>query len=132
MKSTWNNGMGSRGRLPLALLVTGEGKIIKFDGVSIEGVCSAVVLKHEKNGRWSNTDYEILHHKTTSFVAWRQQYVYPGYSWKQKSWEDGKKWLEKMTGKSIDEHEFLEFIEREFEKTATRWDEYRRAEKEFE
>ena len=54
----WNNGMQSRSRYSRLLLYT-RNTVVQFDGSDIPGYCVVVGTSYQKNGKWSNTTYEI-------------------------------------------------------------------------
>ena len=54
----YNDGLQSRGRTPRLYLLKGS-KFVKFAGQSIDGYCSVITEKYQKNGKWSNTTYQI-------------------------------------------------------------------------
>ena len=53
-----NDGLCSGGRRPRLFFVRG-GTIAKFAGVSIPGLCTVLSTKYEKNGKWSNSAFQI-------------------------------------------------------------------------
>ncbi|BFT94992.1 MAG: hypothetical protein MNSN_01920 [Minisyncoccus archaeiphilus] len=54
----YNNGLQSGGRTPRLYLLKGS-NFIKFAGQSIEGYSSVITEKYQKNGKWSNTTYQL-------------------------------------------------------------------------
>ncbi len=129
MKSTWNDGIGSRGRQPKACLVTADGNVHSFTGGSISGVCRSDITGYTKNGKWSNSDYAILHADTTVFVSWSQNWG-TGQSWPQLSWKAGWAWLAEKAS-ALTEEGFEKFIRACYPTTAKRWDEQKASESEF-
>lgn len=129
MKSFWNDRQGNRDRRALSVLVTEDGNVHQFTGMSIPGVCQAADLGFTKNGKWSYTEFEVLHRDSTSFVSWMEDWG-NGLAFPQPSWEAGFTWLaEQAAGLSMEG--FEKFIREKFPKTAERWDDRRRAESEF-
>jgi hypothetical protein len=92
IKSKWNNGVMGCDRLPIAVLVTADGQPYRFTGSSIPGVCNAVQTAFLKNGKWSNSTYELHHHAATAFVAWYEDWD-TGEVWPQSSWEEAYRFL---------------------------------------
>jgi len=129
MKSTWNNRQGNRDRQAMAVLVTADGRVHKFTGSSLPGVCQSSETGREKNGKWSNSTYAVLHHETTSFVGWSQDWD-TGQSFPQASWDAGFLWL-KTAAPAVTMNGFESFIREGFTKTAARWDAVSAAEAEF-
>lgn len=129
MKSTWNDGIGNRGRNPVALLVTADGKPHRFTGASIPGVCQSTRTGSEKNGKWSNCDYAVLHHDTTAFVAWMQDWG-TGETWPQSSWDEGFRWLA-TKAPALKPGHFDAFVRANWPKAAEKWDAVAAGEAEF-
>ena len=129
MKSTWNNRQGNRDRQAVAVLGTADGRIHKFTGASLPGVCQSSETGREKNGKWSNSTFSVLHHDTTSFVGWSQDWD-TGQSFPQASWDAGFLWL-KTAAPAVTMNGFESFIREGFPKTAARWDAVSAAEAEF-
>lgn len=129
MKSTWNNSIGNRERKALACLVTFEGTPHQFREKSIPGVCQSTITGFQKAGKWSNQDFQILHHDTTSFVSWRQDYD-TGEPWPQASWHEGFLWLAKQAP-TLKPGAFDAFIRQEWPATASKWDSVAAGEAEF-
>ena len=129
MKSTWNNRQGNRDRQAVAVLVTADGRVHKFTGASLPGVCQSSETDREKNGKWSNSTFEVLHHDTTSFVGWSQDWD-TGETFPQVSWDAGFLWL-KTAAPAVTMSGFESFIREGFPKTAARWDAVSAAEVEF-
>lgn len=113
----------------MAVLVTAEGRIHKFTGASIPGVCQSTETGREKNGKWSNCDYAVLHHETTSFVAWQQDWD-TGESWPQYSWEEGFMWLANKAH-ALKPELFDAFVRANWPKAAEKWDAVAAGEAEF-
>ena len=113
----------------MAVLVTADGRIHKFTGSSLPGVCQSSETGREKNGKWSNSTYAVLHHETTSFVGWSQDWD-TGQSFPQASWDAGFLWL-KTAAPAVTMNGFESFIREGFPKTAARWDAVSAAEAEF-
>ena len=67
---TWNDRLGNRGRSAFLVLVDGEGKLHNFVGRPIEGVCKSRVLESARDGKWSNSTFEIRLAAGVR-VAWR-------------------------------------------------------------
>lgn len=129
MKSTWNDGIGSRERSPVACLVTEAGQPHKFAGASIPGICQSTKTGSEKKGKWSNCDYAVLHHDSTIFVSWRQDWD-TGESWPQSSWDEGYRWLA-TKAPSLSMVHFESFIRANWPKAAAKWDLVAEGEAEF-
>ena len=129
MKSAWNDGIGNRGRNPVAVLVTADGKPHRFTGESIPGVCQSTRTGSEKKGKWSNTDYAVLHHDTTAFVAWRQDWE-TGESWPQASWEEAFRWLA-TKAPALKPGHFEAFVRANWPKATEKWDAVAAGESEF-
>jgi hypothetical protein len=129
MKSTWNNGVGPRGRQAIAVLVTEDGRVHRFAGSSIPGVCRADVVAYQRSGRWSNSTFAVEHRPSTGLVAWRQDWE-TGRTWPQTSWEAGFAWLaSKAPGASRGGFEAA--IRLNWPETAERWDKAAQAVDEF-
>ncbi|MDD3293026.1 MAG: hypothetical protein PHI45_02805 [Candidatus Pacebacteria bacterium] len=58
MRYEYNDGSCSAGREPRLYLAKGD-KIARFNGRDIEGFCVIAKSRYEKNGKWSNTTYEL-------------------------------------------------------------------------
>jgi hypothetical protein len=129
MKSKWNDGIGSRDRAPVAVLVTADGQPHRFTGKSIPGVCQSTQTDFTKNGKWSNSDFEILHHDTTAFVSWRQDWD-TGKTWPQASWDEAYRFLATQAP-ALKPGLFDSFVRQHWPKTAARFDEVASAEVEF-
>jgi hypothetical protein len=129
MKTVWNNKQGSRDSRAWCLLVTLSGSVHKFTGDSIPGVCSAVVADYTKDGKWSNSTFEITHHDTTIVVSFMDDWG-TGKAFPQVSWEAGFFWLA-VKAPMLSKELFEGFIRESFPKTAAAWDESRVAEAEF-
>jgi hypothetical protein len=121
MKTTWNNAQGSRDRKAVAVLVCADGRIHNFTGETIPGVCQSSVTGYEKNGKWSNTTFEVLFHDTTVLVAWKEDWD-TGMKWPQASWDAGFQWL-LAKAPAATMVTFQEFIRAgKYPKTVERWD----------
>jgi hypothetical protein len=129
MKSKWNDGIMSRGRAPIAVLVTADGQPHRFTGRSIPGVCHAVAVGYEKKGKWSNSDYEVLHHDTTAFVAWYEDWD-TGEVWPQSSWEEAYRFLA-TKAPTLKPGLFNAFVRQHWSKAAEKFDAVAAAEAEF-
>ena len=129
MKSSWNNRQGNRDRQAVAVLVTADGRVHKFSGESIPGVCQAQRTGYEKAGKWSNSTFSIVHHDATKLVSWDQDWD-TGRTWPQESWDTGFLWL-KTAAPAVTREHFETFIRAEFPKTVPRWDAVAAAESEF-
>lgn len=92
MKTTWNDRQGNRDRKARCLIVTEDGACHPFSGESIPGVCHAQRVSFEKNGKWSNSTWEIEHRPSTSVVTWDDDWD-TGRTWPQASWAEGLLWL---------------------------------------
>jgi len=55
---TYNDGLESGSRRP-RLYLTKAGKAVKFLGENIEGYCVIASSQYKKNGKWSNTTYQL-------------------------------------------------------------------------
>lgn len=129
MKTIWNDKIGPRDRKPRCVIVTADGRIFKFVGDSIPGVCRADMIGFEKAGKWSNATYEITHAETTFVVSWMDDWE-TGRPFPQRTWEEGYFWLAERAP-TLTRENFEAFIREYFPKTAARWDEARKAEEEF-
>ena len=58
MRYEYNDGLQNGGRRPRLYLAKG-GEVKKFAGENIPGYCAIVTAKYEKNGKWSNTTYQL-------------------------------------------------------------------------
>lgn len=135
MKSTWNNGQGSRDRQSRCVLVTPDGNVHQFTGASIPGVCHAVELDYRKNGKWSNSTYQIEHAETTAVVQWSDDWD-TGRVFPQPSWEAGYFWLAERAPMLTREgfEAYIRAVSRpdsRYHDAAQRWDVAREAEAEF-
>jgi hypothetical protein len=129
MKSIYNDGIGKRGRKPVAVLVTVDGQPHRFTQDSISGVCQSTLIGSEKKGKWSNRDYAVLYHDTTAFVSWMQDWD-TGESWPQSSWDAGYRWLA-TKAPALKPGLFDAFIRANWPKTAEKWDAVAAGEAEF-
>jgi hypothetical protein len=129
MKSKWNDGIMSRGRRPIAVLVTADGQPHRFTGTSIPGVCHAVHVGYEKKGKWSNSTYELLHHDTTAFVSWYEDWD-TGEVWPQSSWEEAYRFLA-TKAPALKPELFAAFVRQHWPKAAEKFDAVAAAEAEF-
>lgn len=55
---SYNDGLLPAGRWPRLYLAKGS-EVVKFAGANIPGFCAIVTQSHEKNGKWSNTTYQL-------------------------------------------------------------------------
>jgi len=55
---SYNDGLRPGGRRPRLYLAKG-GEVKKFLGENIPGYCAIVTAQYEKNGKWSNTTYQL-------------------------------------------------------------------------
>jgi len=129
MKTTWCDKQGSRDRQSVAALVTSDGEVIKFKGESIPKVCAVAVISRSKNGKWSNSTYEINHHETTVVVAWMEDFE-TGQTFPQASWAAGYLWL-KTQAPTASMAGFGSYVRANYPKTAVRWDSAAAGEAEF-
>jgi hypothetical protein len=119
----------SRGRRPIAVLVTADGQPHRFTGASIPGVCHAVAVAYQKNGKWSNSTYELHHHDTTAFVSWFQDWD-TGETWPQASWEEAYRFLAQKAP-ALKPELFAAFVRQHWPKAAEKFDGVAAAEAEF-
>jgi hypothetical protein len=126
MKTTlFNDGMKSRERREICIVVPKNGTIHKFIGESIPGICFSTILEKNKNGKWSSTTYEIMVHDDTDVFSWYQTFE-EGLFFPQKSLEDGYQWLkDKVPNCTLES--FKKFISANMPKTSERWNEYEKA-----
>ena len=54
----YNDGLCSAGRTPRLYLAKGS-EVKKFAGANISGFCAIATSRYEKNGKWSNTTYQL-------------------------------------------------------------------------
>lgn len=120
MKTTWCDKQGSRDRQAVAALVTSDGEVIKFKGESIPKVCAVAVISRSKNGKWSNSTYEITHSEATTVVAWMEDFE-TGQTFPQASWAAGYLWL-KTQAPAASMSGFQRCVREKYPKTAARWD----------
>ena len=59
MKYTYNNGLRSGSRTPRLILGNPEKGYWKFEGKNIPGIVVILSERYEKNGKWSNTTYNL-------------------------------------------------------------------------
>jgi len=129
MISKWDDKIGCRNRKPIAILVTEDGNVHRFEGESIPGVCSAIPAEYCKQGKWSYQAYEITHRPSTTFISWMEDWE-TGLAFPQTSWEAGFVWMARLApGVSIEG--FKTFVNTWFKATADKWDERSSAEGEF-
>jgi len=119
METIWNDRQGSRDRSVHLVLVTYDGKPHTFKGNSIENVCHAIETSYEKNGKWSNTTYRIIHSESTAAVAWMDDWG-TGRMFPQSSWEEGYLWVAEKAP-MLDRELFQAWVRDLFSKTAERW-----------
>jgi hypothetical protein len=55
----WSDEIASRNRSAWLLLVTPDGKIVRFTGASIPGIVAVIGHDYEKDGKWSHTTYRL-------------------------------------------------------------------------
>lgn len=55
----WNDKQGNRDRRAYCVLADGEGRLHNFTGSPIEGVCKSRELESTRDGKWSNSTYQI-------------------------------------------------------------------------
>jgi len=120
VKTTWNDRQGRRDRKAFFLLVTVDGEVHSFSGRPIPGVCATRVVAYEKNGKWSNTTYEITHADTTKVFAGRQDWASGAY-WPQGSWDTGLGALAAVCP-AVTRAGYERFIRGEHPGTAAVWD----------
>ncbi|WP_124542574.1 hypothetical protein [Piscinibacter terrae] len=123
MKTTFNDGIGSRGLHHINLLAarTGDGKqvIFKFEGQALPGVVQIIKSTYQKNGKWSKTEWEI---ETPDGVLpfTRSQ------SWGTGNWLDAQTWvaaIEEFTGSlDLEPNAVERFIRATWQKTTERLD----------
>lgn len=58
MNYEYNDGLRPAGRTPRLYLAKG-GEIKKFEGENIPGYCAVTTAQYDKNGKWSNTAYQL-------------------------------------------------------------------------
>jgi len=75
MEMTYNDGLKPRSRRDCLFVGHGE-TVAEFTGESIHGVVAVVGSNYEKNGKWSNTTYQLIFAKD----AW--------YMISEQSWEE--------------------------------------------
>jgi hypothetical protein len=122
---TFNDGRLSRGYSRVCYVVTPNGKIHKFKGESIPGVCK--VLRHEdqQNGKWSNTTYFCVSPAGCTIVTWSQEWD-SGLYWPQTSWEEAIAWFQSQAPLATAE-EIEALVRRYKEPAAQKFDENRAA-----
>jgi len=128
MISKWNDQMSSRERNARAVLVTEDGKIHFFNGQSIPDVCHATIVAREKNGKWSNCTYDIVHRDTTGFVSWMDDFD-TGKAFPQPTLDAAFAWFAKKAP-MVSFAGFME-LSTVFRKTFSEWQERIDAEKAF-
>lgn len=129
MKTTWNDRQGSRDRRAWCVLVTADGNVHRFMGSSIPGVCYAAEIDHTRDGKWSNSTWEITHAETTAVVSWMEDWG-TGQVFPQVSWEAGYFWLAGQAP-TLTREGFEAFIRAHCPRHAERWDAAVAAESEF-
>jgi hypothetical protein len=129
MKTTWCDKQGSRDRQAVAALVTSDGEVIKFKGESLPKVCAVAVISRSKNGKWSNSTYEITHSEATTVVAWMEDFE-TGQTFPQASWATGYLWF-KVQAPAASIANFDSYVRANYPKTAVRWDSAAAGEVEF-
>lgn len=129
MKTIFSDKLGARDRKAYCALVTKDGRIYKFDGSSIDGVCHAKLLAYKKDGRKGYSVWEITHAETTFVVQWREDFE-TGRPFPQLTWEEGYFWMAEQAP-LLSREAFEAFVRKYFSTTAARWDQARKAEEEF-
>jgi hypothetical protein len=114
----WNNGMKSRSRMAHAAIVVADGTVHRFRGNSIPGVCAASTLSHEKNGKWSNSTFEVLMAPESAFVDWVDDWD-TGREFPQKNWDEIHKFFSQVAP-WIKMEQVVEFVKSNFPVTANR------------
>lgn len=56
---SWNDRSGNRGRTAFLVLASREGHLHNFTGRPIEGVCKSRVTESTRDGKWSNSTFEL-------------------------------------------------------------------------
>lgn len=82
MTSTFTNSLHPRNRRDFSLLIDEKGEVFPFEGKSIPGVCHAQEVGFSKNGKWSDTTWQVEHRPSTTFVV------------ATPDWDTGRKWPE--------------------------------------
>lgn len=78
----WSNKMRSRSRTPQLLMVKPDGSFRIFGGESIIGYVAIISSHHEKNGKWSGTNYELNPAQGIILVDYCKPFEGWGESWK--------------------------------------------------
>ncbi len=128
-KATWNNKMGHRERKAKAFIITADGAIYEFSGLAIPNVCHSQAVKYEKNGKWSNTTFQVTMHDSAKLVGFVQDWE-TGRTWPQPSWDEAFLWL-KERAPALDQAMFEKFIREKYSGAAAIFDEQKQAEQQF-
>ena len=126
MKVEYNNGLQPRSRrVALVVVAPAETGRIVFtwkDGEDLPGILLVVGSRYEKNGKWSNTTYQLELADGVKAVSISQSWE-EGMFWPSLTWETlFEEALLRLDGGLTDE-EIERFIRSDFPKTATRLDE---------
>lgn len=71
---SWNDGITSRSRRPMLLLYT-KNMVYEFTGQSIPNICTIIgTPDYTKNGKWSNSTYQLKLAKGVKFSSLRQDW----------------------------------------------------------
>lgn len=70
---SYNDGQGSRDRLP-KLLLFARNFVVEFHGFDIPNMCTVVGEQYTKSGKWSNTTYDIVLADGVHFASLRQDW----------------------------------------------------------
>ena len=105
MKSLkWNDGMKNRERTPF-LFLNKSGKTVRFSGESIDGMIAIVNSDYTKNGKWSNTDYDLAVANDVDVF----EMLEPFEGWGE-TFDSIRKGFKNIIGETSFSDEFLTFI----------------------
>lgn len=116
---SYNDGMASRSRHPMLLFAKAD-HLVKFTGEDIPGVCTVLSSSYTKNGKWSNTTYQLSYNPEYSPKELRQ-------SWDMGRFVDDVTSIQTMAAalqcEEVQEEVLVAFIQ---EHLSGAWDNYQR------
>jgi len=123
-KISYNDGQGSRDRkVMLVLFIPSINKLVKFNSEDIDGLCIITNEDYTKNGKWSNSTYELAIPNEVLHCEIRQDWE-NGYYIPEGNWEDAfNNFVLKTEFKTLSFEEFVSFVTVQYPITSERLNE---------
>ncbi|MBI4356494.1 MAG: hypothetical protein HY559_01255 [Gammaproteobacteria bacterium] len=117
----YNDGLLNAGRTPKLFLVLSNGNIVKFQGENIPGILVVKSSKYQKNGKWSNTTYQL--EIADGVGVWEAtSQMHQGYWDAIASWEEAQAHVIAQGGHFVSVEEVKRVVLATWEKAAARFD----------